>query len=418
MEVGIKQRLKDRIMSEIDLSVEATDEDIGKIIDRCILEEARSGYLPLKEKVQLRTELFNSFRRLDVLTEYIEDDSITEIMVNGYNNIFLEKNGKLKPAGKNFESEEKLNSVVQQIVADCNRRINEASPIVDARLKDGSRVNMVLYPASLSGSVITIRKFPKEVMTLDKLVELEALDEKTSELLKLLVKAKYNIFISGGTGSGKTTFLNALSAFIPKDERIITIEDAAELQIKEIPNLIRLEARNANVEGTNEITVRDLIKTSLRMRPDRIIVGEVRDAAAIDMLQAMNTGHDGSLSTGHANSSKDMLSRLETMVLMGMDIPLGAVRMQIASALDIIIHLGRLRDKSRKVLEISEVKRVNMGEIELSKLYEFVEVGEVKKRVKGTLMKVNDLFNTDKLINAGLYDIYKEKCDGLQEIQT
>ena len=251
---------------------------------------------------------------------------------------------------------------------------------------------MVLYPASLSGSVITIRKFPKEVMTLDKLVELEALDEKTSELLKLLVKAKYNIFISGGTGSGKTTFLNALSAFIPKDERIITIEDAAELQIKEIPNLIRLEARNANVEGTNEITVRDLIKTSLRMRPDRIIVGEVRDAAAIDMLQAMNTGHDGSLSTGHANSSKDMLSRLETMVLMGMDIPLGAVRMQIASALDIIIHLGRLRDKSRKVLEISEVKRVNMGEIELSKLYEFVEVGEVKKRVKGKFLELENTF--------------------------
>ena len=418
MEEGVKEKLKKRIMSELDLSIEATDEVIGKIIDRCILEEDRSGYLPLKEKVMLRTELFNSFRRLDVLTEYIDDENITEIMVNGYKNIYVEKKGRIEVAPKCFESEEKLKSVVQQIVADCNRRINEANPIVDARLKDGSRVNMVLYPAALNGPVITIRKFPSEVMTLDKLIEYEALDEKTAELLKLFVKARYNIFISGGTGSGKTTFLNALSAYIPKDERIITIEDAAELQIKEIPNLVRLEARNANVEGENEISIRDLIKTSLRMRPDRIIVGEVRDAAAIDMLQAMNTGHDGSLSTGHANSSRDMLSRLETMVLMGMDIPLAAVRMQIASAVDIIIHLGRMRDKSRKVIEISEVLRVEMGEIELNKLYEFAETGEVGKRLKGSLRKINDLINTDKLINAGLYEIFKETQDGLRRVQT
>ena len=416
MEDGVKRKLKNKVLMELDLSVEPTDDDISKIIDRCILEEDRSGYLPLKEKVMLRKELFNSLRRLDVLTEYLEDDGITEIMVNGYNNIYLEKHGKIEKKQKCFESEEKLKSVVQQIVADCNRRVNEANPIVDARLKDGSRVNMVLNPVALNGPVITIRKFPNEVMTLDRLVQLEALDEQAADFLKLLVKAGYNIFISGGTGSGKTTFLNALSAYIPKDERVITIEDAAELQIKEIPNLISLEARSANVEGENEITIRDLIKTSLRMRPDRIIVGEVRDAAAIDMLQAMNTGHDGSLSTGHANSSEDMLSRLETMVLMGMDIPLEAVRMQIASAIDIIIHLGRMRDKSRRVLEISEVLRVKMGEIEIKKLYEFIEIGEVKGRIKGSLKRINDLINTDKLINAGLYDSYKESIDGLQNI--
>ncbi|MBO6113445.1 MAG: CpaF family protein [Lachnospiraceae bacterium] len=416
MEDGVKRKLKNKVLMELDLSIEPTDEDISRIIDRCILEEDKSGYLPLKEKVELRKELFNSLRRLDVLTEYIEDEGVTEIMVNGYNCIYLERSGKIEKASKCFESEEKLKSVVQQIVADCNRRINEASPIVDARLKDGSRVNMVLNPVALNGPVITIRKFPKDVMTLEKLIRLDAVDEKTADFLKLLVKAGYNIFISGGTGSGKTTFLNALSAYIPKDERVITIEDAAELQLKGIPNLISLEARNANVEGENEITIRDLIKTSLRMRPDRIIVGEVRDEAAIDMLQAMNTGHDGSLSTGHANSSRDMLSRLETMVLMGMEMPLEAVRMQIASAVDIIIHLGRMRDKSRRVIEISEVLKVKMGEIEINKLYEFVETGEVKRKIKGALKRVNDLINTDKLINAGLYDEYKESINGLQKI--
>lgn len=411
MDNDIRKRLKSVILNELDMSIETTDENIGRIIDRCILEETKNCYLPLKEKVQLKKELFNSFRRLDVLTEYIEDDEISEIMVNGYKDIYIEKKGNIITAHKSFESEEKLKSVVQQIVAGCNRRINEASPIVDARLKDGSRVNIVMNPVSLNGPVITIRKFPKEVMTLDKLVNLGALDKKIAGFLKLLVKAKYNILISGGTGSGKTTFLNALSAFIPKDERIITIEDAAELQIKEIPNLVRLESRTANTEGENEITIRDLIKTSLRMRPDRIVVGEVRDAAAIDMLQAMNTGHDGSLSTGHANSCEDMLSRLETMVLMGMDIPLNAVRKQIASAIDIVIHLGRMRDKSRKVIEICEVRDVEMGEIQLNTLYEFTEIGQVKNRVQGTLKKINDLIGTDKLMSAGLYEIYREHRD-------
>ena len=408
MDLGIKPKLKTKILSELDLSMEPNDKEISSIIDRCIIEETANTYIPLKEKVQLKTELFNSIRRLDVLTEYIDDENISEIMVNGYKDIFLEKNGRIEKAKKRFESEEKLKAVVQQIVAGCNRRVNEASPIVDARLKDGSRVNMVLYPVSLNGPIITIRKFPKEIMTLDKLVEINSLDEKTSEILKLFVRAKYNIFISGGTGSGKTTFLNALSAFIPKDERIITIEDAAELQIRDVPNLIRLEARNANVEGENEITIRDLIQTSLRMRPDRIIVGEVRDEAAIDMLQAMNTGHDGSLSTGHANSCRDMLSRLETMVLMGMDIPLAAIKSQIASAVDIIIHLGRLRDKSRRVLSICEVLEVEMGEIKLNTLYEFVEIGEINSRINGRLRKVNDVINADKLMQAGLYNVYKE----------
>lgn len=405
---SIKDRLKTKIMSEIDLSIEPDDKDIGRIIDSCILTEFEDRYVPLKDKMQLRTELFNSFRRLDVLTEYLDDEDVTEIMVNGYDSIFLEKNGYIIKAPKAFDSEEKLKTVIQQIVADCNRRINEASPIVDARLADGSRVNIVLYPVSLSGPVVTIRKFPKESMSLGKLVEIGSLDKPVAELLKLLIKARYNIFISGGTGSGKTTFLNALSAFIPKDERIITIEDAAELQIKEVPNLIRLEARSANVEGNNEISIRDLIKTSLRMRPDRIIVGEVRDVAAIDMLQAMNTGHDGSLSTGHANSATDMLSRLETMVLMGVDIPLQAVKKQISSAVDIIIHLGRLRDKSRRVLEICEVTEVEMGEIKMNTLFEFTEVSEEKRKVNGFLRKVNDLINTQKLMNAGLYGIYEE----------
>ncbi|MBQ8923351.1 MAG: CpaF family protein [Lachnospiraceae bacterium] len=406
----MKDRLKAKIMSEIDLSVAPDDADIGHIIDNCILSEAKSVHMTLCEKLQLRTELFNSFRRLDILTEYLDDESITEIMVNGYDAIFIEKNGHIIRAPKVFDSEDKLKSVIQQIVADCNRRINEANPIVDARLADGSRVNIVLYPVSLGGPIVTIRKFPKEALSLDKLVEIGSLDRNVAELLKLLIKAKYNIFISGGTGSGKTTFLNALSAFIPKDERIITIEDAAELQIREVPNIIRLEARNANVEGENEISIRDLIKTSLRMRPDRIIVGEVRDMAAVDMLQAMNTGHDGSLSTGHANSARDMLSRLETMVLMGMDIPLTAVKKQIASAVDIIIHLGRLRDKSRRVLEICEVMEVDMnyGEIKMNTLFEFKETGEYDKRIKGFLSKINDLINTQKLMNSGLYGIYEE----------
>lgn len=413
---GLKERLRSRIISEIDLSRELADEDIGRVIDRCILEETKNGYIPLKEKIGLRAELFNSLRRLDVLTEYLEDDDITEVMVNGCADIFIEKNGRITRAGHAFESEDKLRSVVQQIVAECNRRINEANPIVDARLRDGSRVNIVMNPVSLRGPVITVRKFPKETIDMDRLVQLGSINRAIIKIMSALVKAGYNIFISGGTGSGKTTFLNALSDFIPKDERIITIEDSAELQIKGIGNLVSLEARNANVEGENSISIRELIKASLRMRPDRIIVGEVRDEAAIDMLTAMNTGHDGSISTGHANSAEDMISRLETMVLMGVDIPLPAVRKQIASAVDIIIHLGRLRDGSRKVLKISEVVGMETGkdEILMNTLFEFFDTGEEKGRLTGTLIKINDLINTQKLMNTGMIELYKEGCRELQ----
>ncbi len=416
MEQGIKERLKNKIMSDIDMSKDLDDEDIGQVIDRCILEESKDMYLPLKEKVRLRVELFNTFRRLDVLTELLEDEDVSEIMVNGWKNIFIERKGKIEAYPKGFDSEEKLKSVIQQIVGDCNRRINEASPIVDARLRDGSRVNVVLNPVSLDGPVVTIRRFPKKEIDINTLIELGSLSGPVAKILEILVKARYNIFISGGTGSGKTTFLNALSEFIPKDERIITIEDSAELRIRGIKNLVRLEARNANLEGTNSISIRDLIKTSLRMRPDRIVVGEVRDQAAVDMLSAMNTGHDGSLSTGHANSAEDMISRLETMVLMGMDIPLSAIKKQIASAVDIIIHLGRLRDKSRKVLRICEVVGMENGEVKLNTLYEFVETGETRKKILGKLQKINDLINIQKLMDSGLMSLYEESCDELQYV--
>ena len=344
----------------------------------------------------------------------MEDDSITEIMINGYDNIFLETEGNIVRSHKRFESEDRLKTVVQQIVAGCNRRINESAPIVDARLPDGSRVNIVIGPVSLTGPIVTIRKFSKQITDMDTLVKYKSLTQDISEILRILVQAKYNIFISGGTGSGKTTFLNALSNFIPTDERIVTIEDAAELKILGISNLVRLEARDSNTEGKNEITIRELIKTSLRMRPDRIIVGEVRDHAAIDMLQAMNTGHDGSLSTGHANSDKDMLSRLETMVLMGMDIPILAVRKQIASALDIIIHLGRMRDKTRKVLKISEVTGMADGEISLNTIFEFQETGEKEGLVEGKLVKINELIDTGKLLRSGLIRQYQEACSEIK----
>lgn len=404
---GLKERIRKRVMYDIDLSRELSDAEVGGIIDRCILEEAGDTYMPVKEKVRLRMELFNSLRRLDVLTEYMEDDEVSEIMVNGYQNIFLERRGGLMRAEKVFETEEKLLSVVQQIVAGCNRRINEANPIVDARLEDGSRVNIVLQPVSLAGPVVTVRRFPNQALTMERLIELGTLDGETAHILDIMVRAGYNIFISGGTGSGKTTFLNALAACIPKDERVITIEDSAELQIKGIDNLVRLEARQGNAEGSLSVSIRDLIKASLRMRPDRIIVGEVRDQAAIDMLAAMNTGHDGSISTGHANSCEDMLERLETMILMGMDIPLVAVRQQIASALDIVIHLGRMRDKSRKVLKICEVTGMNDGEITLNTLFEFHECDKQGAELVGVLQKTNDLICVQKLMHSGLMEEYR-----------
>lgn len=369
---------------------EIEDERVSHIINQCILKYAGKEKLSLQDKMELKHDLFNSLRRLDILSDLLSDENITEIMINGHKNIFVEKNGRLFRFDQNFESEERLQSVIQNIVSGCNRVVNEANPIVDARLADGSRVNVVLPPVSLNGPVMTIRKFPKEAMTMEQLIYLGAVSTEVAAFLRQLVIAGYNIFISGGTGAGKTTFLNALSGYIPKDERIITIEDSAELMIEGVENLVRLEARNANVEGENAVTIRDLIKSSLRMRPDRIIVGEVRDAAAIDMLAAMNTGHDGSLSTGHANSSKDMVSRLETMVLMGAAMPIEAIRQQIASAVDVIIHLGRLRDKSRKVLEISEVVGMYQGEIQLNKLYEYVETDMNKGQIRGNLRKINE----------------------------
>ncbi len=399
-----KQQLQDMIIKKIDLSRELKDEEILEVIDETLLSQSRDSYLSMQDKRHLRKDIFNSIRRLDILQELIEDSSITEIMINGAAHIFIEQNGAMRPWDKQFESDKKLEDVVQQIVSQSNRIINEASPIVDARLSDGSRVNIVLPPVALDGPVVTIRKFPENPITIKKLIDIGSISEEVAIFLEKLVIAGYNIFISGGTGSGKTTFLNALSNFIPKEERVITIEDSAELQIKNIPNLVKLEVRNANVEGKNAVTIRDLIKSSLRMRPDRIVVGEVRDAAAIDMLQAMNSGHDGSLSTGHANSTVDMLNRLETLVLMGADIPLMAVRKQIASAIDIIVHLGRLRDKSRRVLEVAEVLDCVDGEIEVNKLYVFRESGEGENgKVIGELQKTNnELINLAKLSKAGI----------------
>lgn len=385
------------------MSQEIIDEKVLELIDRSLLEHPDIGYVSLEGRIRLRKELFNAVRRMDVLSDLLEDDSITEIMINGYDQIFVEKDGRIQSFSESFESEDRLASIIQQIVAGCNRLVNEAVPIVDARLPDGSRVNVVLPPVALDGPTMTIRKFPKEKMTMERLIELGALDEETAGFLKLLVKARYNIFVSGGTGAGKTTFLNALSDYIPKTERIITIEDSAELQLRDVENLVRMETRNSNVEGENAITIRDLIKASLRMRPDRVIVGEVRDSAAIDMLTAMNTGHDGSLSTGHANSAYDMITRLESMVLMGIELPMEAVRRQIASAVDIIIHLGRLRDGSRKVTEICEVTGIENGQVQLTSLYEFEEQAEKgRKTVQGYLKKKAALQNKEKLKRAGL----------------
>ena len=382
-----EEALKTKILGRLDLSREVEDEELQELIFCVLEEESAVEYIPLEEKARLGKELFNAFRKLDLLQELIEDDEITEVMINGVQNIFVEKHGRLYLTDRHFVSRDKL--------------VNEASPIVDTRLADGSRVNVVLYPVALNGPVVTIRKFPKEQITMDRLVELEALSEEVAGVLKKLVVSGYNIFISGGTGSGKTTLLNALSQYIPKEERLITIEDNAELQILDVPNLVRLEARNANVEGIGEITIRELIRSALRMRPNRIIVGEVRGPETIDMLQAMSTGHKGSLSTGHSDSPKDMLRRLETMVLMGMDVPLAAIQRQIASAIDIIIHIGRLWDKSRKLLEIVEVMDYNGEEIDTRILYQFEETGREHGRIAGKWKKVQDLANTEKLFSAG-----------------
>ena len=368
-------------------------------------KEVGSLYLSINERINIANRIFNSIRGFGILDSIMSDENVTEVMINGYNNIFIEKNGKLHKLDDRFDSEEKLNDIIQRIVGKSGREVNQANPIVDTRLPDGSRVNVVLPPISLGGATVTIRKFSKTPMTVEKLIEYNSITKEIADVLKNLVEAKYNIFISGGTGSGKTTFLNAMSNFIPKDERVITIEDSAELQIVGIENLVRLETRNANTTGVGELTIRDLIKSALRMRPERIVVGEVRGKEALDMLQAMNTGHDGSLSTGHANSTVDMLSRLETMVLTGSEgLPLAAVRQQIASAIDIIIHLSRMRDKTRKTVEISEVCGVENDEIKLNTLYKFVEYDDsTLDKVTGELKRTENTFiNYAKLQAAGI----------------
>lgn len=396
--------LRERLMENLEEYREIRDEEIYKTIDELILQTGFEFYIRLSERSELRQELFNSVRRLDILQELIDDNSVTEIMVNGTDGIFIERNGRLSLWNKSFASRERLEDIAQQIVGKCNRIVNESVPIVDARLENGARVNIVMPPVALNGPIITIRRFPDKPIQMEQLVRWGTVSREAVDFLEKLVCSGYNIFISGGTGSGKTTFMNALSNFIPKDERIITIEDNAELQIQGVQNLVRLEARNANTEGDKEITIRDLIKSSLRMRPDRILIGEVRGSEAIDLLQALNTGHDGSISTGHANSPEDMLSRLETMVLMGIEIPLPAVRRQIASGIDVIVHVGRLRDKSRKVLQILEILGYDSkaGEIQTQVLYEFQEEGEdTCGNISGHLTKKRDLANQLKLQRAG-----------------
>lgn len=398
-----KEEINQHILQQIDLSREISDEEMQDLIDDLVISVGRGFGLTLLERQQMAKELFYAIRRLDILQELIEDDEITEIMINGTGRIFIEKEGRMTPWEKQFATKEKLEDVIQQMVSKCNRVVNESSPIVDARLEDGSRVNVVLAPVALNGPIVTIRKFPKQPIDMETLIRYGSLTTEAALFLEKLVIAGYNIMVSGGTGSGKTTFLNALSQYIPKTERIITIEDSAELQLQEVENLVKLETRNANAEGTKEISIRDLIRTSLRMRPDRVIIGEVRGGEAFDMLQALNTGHDGSLSTGHANSAKDMLSRLETMVLMGVELPLPAIRRQIASGVDIIIHLGRLRDKSRRVLEIAEVIGMEKDEIVVQPLYVFQEEGVLEERIQGQLQQINDLLHTQKLKAAGLW---------------
>ena len=401
------QNVRAIVADRLDLTRDLSDDEIRDVISSVIAEKSQEKYLSLTEKKTVMDGVYNSMRGLDVLQPLVDDPSVTEIMINGPDDIFIEQSGKLFKKNVSFGTNERLENVIQNIVAKVNRTVNESSPIVDARLQDGSRVNVVLPPIALNGPTVTIRKFPENPMTVQQLIAYKSITPEVAEFLERCVKAKYNIFISGGTGSGKTTFLNAMSNFIPHDERVITIEDSAELQIRGVDNLVRLETRNANMEGKGEITIRDLIKSSLRMRPERIVVGEVRGAEALDMLQAMNTGHDGSLSTGHANSTKDMLSRLETMVLTGAQIPLEAIRQQIASAVDIIIQLSRLRDKSRRTMEITEVLGYENGEIVLNPIYQFVETGEdANHKIIGSLQRTeNKMVNTQKFLSAGLSDI-------------
>lgn len=396
--------LRQYIVDNLPLS-KLSDEELEDKIEEIVLERLSGQYIPIEQKVSIVQQVYSSIRGFGLLDTIMNDDNITEVMINGANNVFIEKKGKVVRLDKAFESQRRLEDIIQRIVGQAGREVNQANPICDTRLPDGSRVNVVLPPIALCGPTVTIRKFSKQPMTIEQLIKYKSLNEEIASKLQLLVKAKYNIFIAGGTGSGKTTFLNALSNYIPRDERVITIEDSAELQLANIDNLVSLETRNANASGTGEITMRDLIKSSLRMRPERIVVGEVRGAEALDMLQAMNTGHDGSLSTGHANSTADMLSRLETMVLQGAAaLPLDAVRQQIASALDIIIHLSRLRDHSRKTMEISEVVGYKNGQILMNPLYQFEEDEfSTTDKVSGSLKRTkNPMIHDFKLKLSGI----------------
>lgn len=399
---SMEDRISTQVREELDFSRELSDQEVYDCIDQVILREDRRFHVGVREKTAVRERVFNRLRRLDILQEFLEDDQITEIMVNRYDCIFMEKNGRLYRSTKQFSSRERYEDIVQQIVSKANRIVNRSSPIVDARLMDGSRVNVILEPVALDGTTMTIRKFADRGWTMERLIEMGSLDRTLAEYFRLLVLAGYNIIVSGGTGSGKTTILNLLSEFIPEDERVVTIEDSAELNLRNLPNLVRLETRDANVEGENQIQIQDLIRASLRMRPDRIVVGEVRGKEAFPMIQAaMNTGHDGSLSTCHANSCQDAVSRLETMVLMGCEMPLQAIRSQISSAIDIFIHLGRLRDRSRRVLEVSEVIGKEQGEVLLKPLFLFEETGEREGRILGHWQKVNPLFHRTKLQLSG-----------------
>lgn len=391
-EQGVKQRIREQVLESFDYSEEITESRLLEEIDRTILREAQASFLPLTQKERLRGEVYDSIRGYDILEELLRKEEVTEIMINGAENIFLEEKGKLRRWDRQFDSGKRLEDLIQRMAAGANRVVNESSPIVDTRLADGSRVNVILPPVALNGPIVTIRKFSREPFDMKRLIAIGAITEEAAAMLRLLVQAKYNIFICGGTGSGKTTFLNALTEYIPSEERIVTVEDAAELRLNGIENLVRLEVRNKTLDGCHGISIRDLIRAALRMRPDRIIVGEVRGAEVIDMLQAMNTGHDGSLSTGHGNSTADMLDRLETMVLLDVEIPLMAVRKQIASAIDIMVHLGRLCDGSRRVLEIAEVLGCRDGEIEKNPLFLYQEEETGEGGLSGGLKRTGNVF--------------------------
>ncbi len=397
-----KSRLKEEILKRLSRQRQESEDEVYRVIDACLMRENQQHPMRMEEQELLRRELFHAIKGLDVIQDLLDDEEITEIMINGHEHIFIEKGGRLYESNRSFESKERLMDIIQRVAAFSNRSINLASPIVDARLADGSRVNAVLDPVALNGPIMTIRRFGESPIDAKRLVGSGSVTQECLDFLELLVRSGYNILISGGTGAGKTTVLNVLSSFIPKDERIITIEDSAELKLHGVSNLVRFESRMETPDGVKAITIRDLIKTALRCRPDRVIVGEVRSQEAIDMLQALNIGQDGSMSTIHANSAADALYRLETIVMLFSEIPLKALRRQIASGIDIVVHLGRLRDKSRHVMEVIEVTGMEDSEILTRPLYVFEETGEERGRILGNLSKKESLLHREKLKRAGL----------------